>query len=180
MIRKSRKTALEHYQRNAGGEYIYTGDYMAYVEEGKTRKRAMTELWTVGAGIGILTVACGCIPAPGTQNTFYVLIPLMISILTAIACLWTLIQITGGGDPMKEYVYRESVQKMQGRFTGAACFAGLTALAELVYLVLNGGWGLPAVAVVALEGLVCGLGILGKKLFSRLKWQKNTGKSGEI
>ena len=77
---------------------------------------------------------------------------------------------------MKEYVYRDSVQKMQGRFTGAACFAGLTALAELVYLALNGGWGLPAVAVVALEGLVCGLGILGKKLFSGLKWQKRPKK----
>lgn len=179
MIRKSRKSALEHYQVNAGGEYIYTGGYMAYVEQAKPRKQALTELWALAGAMGIGAVACGCIPAPGTQNTFYVLIPLMISIITAIACLWTLGQITAGGDPMKEYVYRDSVEKMQGRFSAAAFFAGLTALMELVHLLLSGGWCASALAVVLLEAAVCGLGIFGKRLFSALVWGKSGEKSGE-
>lgn len=179
MIRKSRKSALEHYQVNAGGEYIYTGSYMAYVDRGKPRKRALGELWAVAGGMGIGAVVCGCIPAPGTQNTFYVLIPLMISIITAIACLWTLGQVTGGGDPMKEYVYRDSVEKMQGRFSSAAFFAGLTALAELVYLTLSSQWCAAALAVVLLQVAVCGLGIFGKRLFSTLVWQKSGEISGE-
>ncbi len=172
MIRKSRKTALEHYQVNAGGEYIYTGAYMAYVDQGKTRKRALLELWAIAGAMGVGAVACGCIPAPGTQNTFYVLIPLMISIITAIACLWTLGQVTGGGDPMKEYVYRDSVEKMQGRLVAAAFFAGVTAAAELLYLILSGQWCAAALAVVLLQVAVCGLGILGKRMFSGLNWQK--------
>lgn len=179
MIRKSRKSALEHYQVNAGGEYIYTGGYMAYVEQGKTRKRALLELWVIAGGMAAGAVACGCIPAPGAQNTFYVLIPLMVSIITAIACLWTLGQVTTGGDPMKEYVYRDSVLKMQGRFIAAASFAGLTVLTELLYLILSGGWGVAALAVVVLEALVCGFGILGKRLFLTLVWQKTGEKSGE-
>ena len=179
MIRKNRKSALEHYQVNAGGEYIYTGSYMAYVDQGKPRKRALLELWAIAGGMAVGAVACGCIPAPGTQNTFYVLIPLMVSIITAIACLWTLGQVTAGGDPMKEYVYRDSVEKMQGRFVAAASFAGLTALTELLYLILSGGWGVAALAVVILEALVCGFGIHGKRLFSAIEWQKSGENSGE-
>lgn len=178
MIRKSRKSDLEHYQRNAGGEYIYTGGYMAFVQENKPRKRAMGELWCVTAAMVGCAVASGCIPAPGTQNTFYVLLPLMVAIITAISCVWTLGQVTAGGDPMKEYVYRDSVLKMQGKFSAAAFFAGVTGAAELLYLVLNGQWCLPALAVVALEAAACGLCILGKRMFSGLKWQKSPETSG--
>ena len=41
---------LEYFQRNAAGEYIYTGAHMTYVAEGKSRKRLLAELWTLGIG----------------------------------------------------------------------------------------------------------------------------------
>ena len=172
MIRKSRKSALEHYRRNAGGEYVYTGGYMVYEDRGKSRKRALGELWCITALGAAGNIGCGFISAPGTQNTAYVLLPLMCTVITAVACLWTLGQITSEGDPMKEYVYQDSVLKLPRRLIAGAVFSGLTAAGELLHLILSGLWGLPGLAVVALDVAALVLYFFGKSRFSALKWQK--------
>lgn len=62
MSQKNKHSKLEYFQRNAAGEYIYTGAHMTYVSEGKSRKRLLTELWGTGIGGGICLLA-GWIPA---------------------------------------------------------------------------------------------------------------------
>ncbi len=171
MIRKSRKSALEHYQVNAGGEYVYTGKYLKYQNTGKSRKRALLELWGVAAAMTACVITCGCIPAPGMVNTFYVLIPLMAEIVLAVTCLWALGQITAEGDPMKEYVYEDSVKKLPGRFLATAVFAGITILTELLFLILSGGMGLLAAVVLLLQAAALALALLGRRLMGKTRWE---------
>lgn len=173
MIRKNRKSALEHYQVNAGGEYVYTGKYLRYQQQEKSRKQALTGLWALCIPMAAAAVACGCIPAPGMVNTFYVLLPLMVEIVLVISCLWSLGQITAGGDPMKEYVYRDSVEKLPGRLVAVMVFAGITTAAELLYLILEGGFGLSVGVVLGLQVLVFALAMWAKKNISQMKWTEN-------
>lgn len=168
MIRRSRKSALEHYQVNAGGEYVYTGKYLRY--QGESRRRALLTLWVICVPMAAAAVACGCIPAPGMVNTFYTLLPLMVELVLAVSCLWSLGQITAGGDPMKEYVYRDSVERLPGRLTATMVFAGLTAGCELLYLIRNGGFGLEMGLVLGLQAVVFLLAMGAKSNISGMKW----------
>lgn len=170
MIRKSRKSALEHYQVNAGGEYVYTGKYLRYQENGKSLKRALGELWGVCTAMVVCVIACGCIPAPGMVNTFYVLLPLMLEIILAVSCLWLLGQITAGGDPVKEYVYHDSVEKLPGRLMATMILAAATVVTELLYLILNGDFVLSAGVVLGLQVLAFVLAFGAKRSIFQMKW----------
>lgn len=170
MVRKSRKSALEHYQVNAGGEYVYTGRYLKYRNEGKSRKRALAELWAVSLLMTGCTLACGCIPAPGMVNTFYVLLPLILEIILACTCIWSLGQATVEGDPMKEYVYQDSVEKLPGRFLGTAIFAAATILMELLFLLLSKEVSVLVVLVLILQVAALLLAILGRRGIRRIHW----------
>lgn len=170
MLGKGKKSSLEQYQRNAAGEYIYTGKYFTCTADGTTRRRTLFQLWLLMGAMAGGSVAVGLFPAPGTTNTFYVLIPMVAEIILAMSCLWALGQLSAGGEPLKEYVYGVSVKKLPGRLTAVTVLAGLTALMELLYLLLNGGWGAAVMAVLGLEGLAAGLSLWAKYLISTLKW----------
>lgn len=173
MLGKKKKSALEQYQKNAAGEYIYTGKTLSYVDTGKSRKRAMIELGCLTGGMTLCSIGVGLFPAPGTVNTFYVLIPMILEIILSFACLWAVGQMVTGGDPMKEYVYDASVKPLPGRLMAVTLFSGLTVVCELLYLILNGGWGIPVMGVLVLELAAGVLAQVTKRTLSGLKWREN-------
>lgn len=172
MLGKRKKSALEQYQKNAAGEYIYTGKTLSYVDTGKSRKKAMIELGCLTGGMTLCSIGVGLFPAPGTVNTFYVLIPMILEIILSFTCLWAVGQMVTGGDPMKEYVYDASVKPLPGRLTATMVFALLTVLCEIIYLILNGGWGAAVMAVLLLEGAAAGLAQVTKRTISGLEWRE--------
>lgn len=171
MLGKKKKSALEQFQKNAAGEYIYTGKHYGFVRQKKSRKWALLELWGLGAAMTGCSLGPGMFPAPGTVNTFYVLIPMAAGMIAAMAFLWALGQLSVEGDPMKEYVYEASVIKMPGRLTAVTVFSVLTILCEMLFLCLNGGWGLPVVGVLLLEAGAAMLAQVTKRTLSGLEWQ---------
>lgn len=172
MIRKSRKSALEHYQVNAGGEYVYTGKYISWEKGGKERKKALGLLWGLSLLMTVGVIGAGCIPAPGLQDTFYVLLPLMVEIILAISCLWGLGQLTAGGEKLKEYVYRDSVEKLPGRYIAVVVFAAAAALMELLYLLLYGAFSVLVLLFWGMELLAVAAAMLSKTAISRLTWNE--------
>ncbi len=169
MIRKNRKSALEHYQVNAGGEYVYTGAWYTYLNEGKSRKQALTGLWAAAGAAGVCSILCGCIPAPGARDTFYVVLPLMVELILSLTVLWSLGQATLGGDPMKEYTYRDSVEKLPGRFLATAVFGGITILGLLLRMIL-GGLAVLDLALMGAEAANVVLSLSGRKQIRSLSW----------
>lgn len=172
MIRKSKKSALEQYQVNAGGEYVYTGAYISWEKGGKERKKTLIKLWGLSLAMTVGAIGAGCVPAPGLQDTFYVLLPLMVEIILAVSCLWGLGQLTAGGENLKEYVFTGTVEKLPGRYTAVVVFAAAAALLELLYLLLHGEFSMLMLLFWGLEVLSAGTAILTKKEISGLKWKK--------
>ena len=62
MSRKKKHSGLEYFQRNAAGEYIYTGKHMSYVSAEKSRKRLLLELWGLGTAGTACLLAGGFLP----------------------------------------------------------------------------------------------------------------------
>ena len=138
MSRKKKHSKLEYFQRNAAGEYIYTGKHMAYVPQGKSRKRLLGELWTLGVVGAICLLSSGFLPLGSFRGCFYVLIPYIAALLAAISCLWTISELTGGGDPLRQYVHDATVLKLPGRAMLSAVAALLCMLGEGLYCILHG------------------------------------------
>ena len=172
MIRKSRKKALDYYQKGADGKYVYTGGYMVWEKGGKARKATLGKLWALTVGAFGCAVAAGCIPAPGLADSIYVIVPLVIQIILAGACIWSLWQFSDEGEQIKEYIFHDSVEKLPGRLTGALVFALLTAVLEGLYLILNPGFASMILLFWVLEILSAGAAIWAKKIISRLEWTK--------
>ncbi len=141
MNRNKRHSKLEYFQRNAAGEYIYTGKHMSYVSTEKSRKRLLLELWGLGTAGTICLLLSGFLPLRSFRGCFYVLLPYMIALVAAISCLWTIGELTGGGDPLRQYIHDATVLKLPGRAMVSAVAALACISGEIVSCALNGADG---------------------------------------
>ena len=141
MNRNKRHSKLEYFQRNAAGEYIYTGKHMSYVSTEKSRKRLLLEMWGLGTAGTICLLLSGFLPLRSFRGCFYVLLPYMIALVAAISCLWTIGELTGGGDPLRQYVHDATVLKLPGRAMVSAVAALARLSGEIVSCALNGADG---------------------------------------
>ena len=141
MNRNKRHSKLEYFQRNAAGEYIYTGKHMSYVSTEKSRKCLLLELWVLGIAGTVCLLLSGFLPLRSFRGCFYVLLPYMIALVAAISCLWTIGELTGGGDPLRQYVHDATVLKLPGRAMVSAVAALACISGEIVSCALNGADG---------------------------------------
>lgn len=130
----------------------------------------------MGAAFAMLAAltAAGCLDAPGTGQSFYVLIPYMISLIAGISVCWALGRLTAGGGELRAYVYEATVEQLPVRSGFAIFGAGAAILGELVYILKNGteGKGIGCVIFLVLEGFVCGMTLIIKKQSSKMEWEK--------
>lgn len=172
MIRRKRRAYLDQFTKNAAGEYIYEGGHYTFQDTGKSRKRALTELWLLVGGGTAMVLAGGCIPAPGVGSCPYVLVPYVAALIASFSCVWSLGQLTAGGDPMREYVYHDSVEKLPGRALATAVCALLALAGECLYLGLHGGslaFGLLFLLLMAGGAAAV---FWARRTISRLNWTK--------
>ena len=172
--RRGRRDYLNDFRQNAAGEYLYTGEHYAFVEQGKSRRRFLIELWLLCGGALIAAVAAGCIPAAGMDSCFYVLIPYVVGLVAAVSLCWGLGRLTAGGDPLRAYVYQETVEKLPGRAALTAAAAGATLIGTAIRLILSGfdGKFWSSVLFLALEAAVLALSLLAKRWVQRQTWTK--------
>lgn len=172
--RRGRRDYLNDFRQNAAGEYLYTGEHYAFAEQGKSRRRFLTELWLLCGGALIAAVAAGCIPAAGMDSCFYVLIPYVVGLVAAVSLCWSLGRLTAGGDPLRAYVYQETVEKLPGRGALTAAAAGLTLIGAVIRLILFGFegeiWG--SILFLALEAIILAASLLAGQWVRRQKWTK--------
>ena len=160
MSRNKKHSKLEYFQRNAAGEYIYTGKHMSYVSAEKSRKRLLLELWGLGAAGTVCLLISGFLPLRSFRGCFYVLLPYMIALVAAISCLWTIGELTGGGDPLRQYVHDATVLKLPGRAMVSAVAALACMLGEIVSCALNGADGTVGTLIAFFLLLAAGTGAM--------------------
>lgn len=114
---------------------------MSYVSTEKSRKRLLLELWGLGTAGTICLLLSGFLPLRSFRGCFYVLLPYMIALVAVISCLWTIGELTGGGDPLRQYVHDATVLKLPGRAMVSAVAALACISGEIVSCALNGADG---------------------------------------
>lgn len=173
MNRRKKHSRLEHFQRNAAGDYVYTGAYVSYASTEKSRKRLLLELWGLVAVGTACLLACGFLPVKSFNGCFYVLLPYIASLITAISCLWAVGVLTSGGDPLRQYVHDATVLKLPGRSIVSAVAALACMLGEGIYCIQNGAGD--EVGNLIAFFLLCGVGAAAMVLLCRCirgaKWQ---------
>ena len=85
----------------------------------------------------VAVIAGGCIPAPGMQNCFYVLLPYLGEFLAAGSVIWALVKLGTDWSAVREYNYKQSVAVLPVRTAVTAVFSLLGIVCELIFFFVN-------------------------------------------
>lgn len=179
--RRGRRDHLNDFYRDVSGNYVYTG--VCYEHTGGVRANTalLRRLRLMAAVMAAAVLAGGCISAPGVGRCFYVLLPYAAEVGLTGSVVWATVRWQAREYPMREYVYRATVQALPGRCLGEAIAAGVGLAAEVVYLLLSGsgGRGVLAAVYLALKAVTLVAALFARQLVRRSAWEP-VGKSGEI
>ena len=107
----NRREHLNDFHLNVAGEYVYDGALYACRNDDAKQRRSKRAVWGMAAILIVAVIAGGCIPAPGMQNCFYVLLPYLGEFLGAASVIWALAKLGTDWSAVREYNY----QKKRGR-----------------------------------------------------------------
>ena len=146
---------------------------MSYVSTEKSRKRLLLELWGLGTAGTICLLLSGFLPLRRCRGCFYVLLPYLIALVAAISCLWIRLVLSGGGDPLRQYVHDATVLKLPGRAMVSAVAALACISGEIVSCALNGADGEigALIAVFLLLAVGAGAMVLLRRRIRGAVWQ---------
>lgn len=163
--RRGCRAYLNDIKINENGEYVYQGTYYIWNEEKKSRRRVLGELWVSCIVMLAAAVGAGCLPAPGVGNCAYVLLPYVAEVMAAVSVCWALARLSAGGNPLREYVYLATVDKLPGRVVLTAVFAGAAAVGEGIYVIKNGIQGKIGIIVLFIFLEIAALAAAGSMRF---------------
>lgn len=170
--KKRRRGYLADFTPSVDGEYVYTGALCRFAGD----ERAFGK-WRLRLGAGAVLpaavlFAAGFLPAPGSTDRFYVILPFLAAIICAFVGLWKSVRVLASGKVMREYVYTGALRQLPGWGLGGAIACAVTALAEIVHLCLRGFDGRAGAALGLLALLAGALGgfLLLRRTAAEKRW----------
>lgn len=178
--RKGRRAYLNDFQSTVNGEYIYAGRVYTFDGTKKDWRRFIGTLAGLGALLAAAAITAGSIPAPGTMDCFYVLLPYIASLFSAGSLLWGLCRMAAGGEKLREYIYHKTVPQFTPRAMATAICAGCALLGEAIFVFRNGTGGLAPGMVLFLlcEAVLLAGALLWRRAVERQSWSVS-GKDGD-
>ena len=144
--RRGRWAYLDDYKALANGEIIYTGKIYSY--SGSTPwKKSLAPLWLCAGVSGVCVAVCAMLPASGMMNTFYVILPWLLSFIGASSVVWALCRIAHHGEHLKEHIFKATVAALPIRTVFTTICGAVTMAGHIVKLVLDRGSETPAADV---------------------------------
>ncbi len=169
--RKNKRAYLDDFEKDLNGNYQYRGAHYRYADT-QPRGKALAQLWALCGGGFACVLAAGLVPSATAYAPFWLLLPYMAGLLAAGYTLYLLVRLTAGGEPLRAYVYEQTVQKLPGFCKITAVLAAITAAAQLVQLAL-GGQNLPArLLFTALQAAAGAALAIADKRFKAMKYEK--------
>ena len=170
--KKSGHSYLNDFQRNVAGDYIYAGDMY---ECGASREEIKQQKLFLGILTFLLSaavIAGGCINAPGLHNVFYLIIPLVCEVGATGSVTSAVLRFLSCEPPLREYIYRRSVEALPRRALFETVFAGIGLLCETVYCIINKIFVLMAAVYLILKTISIVLCFLIRKNAVKYPWTK--------
>lgn len=179
--RRGRRAHLNDFYRDVAGNYVYTGTCYVCRAAEQERTALLRRLWLLTAVLAAAVLAGGCISAPGMDRCFYVLLPYAAEVGLIGSVVWAMTRWQAREYPMREYVYKATVQALPGRCLAEAVLAGAGIIAEGVYLLLSGSGGRGAMAAVylLLKAVSLAAALFARHIVRRSVWEP-VGKNGEM
>lgn len=135
--RRGRRSYLEDFQKDVNGEYQYRGTMYRYegrLPYGKLRLR----LWLCCGFGAALVLAVNCLPGITANAPAYVTLPSMLGVLAACVAVWTLGRWSYHGQPLREYVYEQTVTRLKVMMIGTAVCCAAAAVGQIIAVAQNG------------------------------------------
>lgn len=157
---------------NSAGNYEYSGRMLSYDTPAVPRAKALAALWLLCGGMLVLAFASGCLQASGIDHCAYVLLPYAAEVVLGGTVCWALGRLTLAGDPIREYIHKQTAEKLPRCMAAAAIFALVTLAGEVLYLILNGaGEKLAGTIVFVIMQCVCLAALVAaRKIMLGLRW----------
>ncbi len=172
--RQSRRAYLNDFHLNERGEYVYEGKLIRFVETAITYRQYLMRIIMAAALMLIFTVAAECLPAVAMSRFGLTMIPWLGQIIAASLVVFSIWQIFRGKNPMREYVYKSSQEKLPMRVFLMAVFSFFTAATETIYILVK-GYAEEAAATILrpVFSLLCGLiAFYLYRLVKSTKWEQ--------
>ncbi len=169
--RAGRRAYLNDFKVTLSGEYVYTG--ATYLPEGDYKKtRLLIVLLSVVATA--LNVFCGSVPAEPMLNTFYVILPFVVTIACAIRVLWAATRLCINKLPLREYVLKQTFDVIRPVSTVMAIFSAVTVVATLIFGFIKGFSAFSALtcAFLVSQLFVIFIGLFLSKITKNVIWVK--------
>ena len=125
-----RRAYLNDFHRDLTGAYIYDGSHFHFAGDGW--KQALLRLWALGIVLVVLVLAGGFSGETMAHCVFQIL-PYLMEVGAVGSVVWALVRLTSGGEKLRAYVYKATVQALPGR-------AGLLLCLLLKAALLAGAW----------------------------------------
>lgn len=136
--RWNRYSKASQFTPGAGGELAYTGRYYTFQETEVSYRESMRRRTVFAVGSTVAVLICGFMPVPALVNTWYVLLPYMLTVLAVVSQIWALCRMAYWGNPLREYVYDTTVKQLPVRTIMAMILSMCTLCGQICYLVLHG------------------------------------------
>ncbi|MBQ8856512.1 MAG: hypothetical protein IJ024_00055 [Lachnospiraceae bacterium] len=171
---KGRKAYLNDFHKNEKGDYEYQGILYEWKGEEGTLCREMILLVGIGVVMLAALILAGCVDAPGAINCFYVVLPYTVSFIAGISMVWGMWRLLEGGNPLREYVYKASVEQIPIRAIFTIIGAGAAIVGEIVYLIGHGfqGKSVKSMEFLLLESVVFVLAVILRKRVMVMPWKR--------
>ena len=171
--RKSGRRAYLKYITLTPNGYEYTGPVCRCQNPPGERKRLLWQQGCCCAVMVVMAVAAGCLPAPGTANCFYVLLPYLWALSAVVLTCLAFGQLAVGGEPMRRYVYDRSLPKLPVRLGFTVAGAALTLAGETFYLLTaaDDGKFWAAALFMACQGGILTAALAMRRLCERMRYK---------
>ncbi len=134
--KQDKKHYLQDFQENPDGSYVYTGK--TWRADEPVRRRILVKLWALQAVMLFSVFLPGFVTTAGLLNTFYVIIPYGFWLISDFVLAYTLGSMTFGGNPLRNYIYENSVLKYPFCAMLPLAGAAMTVVALLIFLLCGG------------------------------------------
>lgn len=134
-----KKKKYRDFAENIDGEIVYNGELYRYSGENAApysdfRKRA----GVLAAAALISVVTAGTFAAPGTTDRFYIVLPLITSIILAVLMCCSLAGVMRRGEVIRQFDVDGKLNHLKGEAVLASFFSAATFIAYLVSLFTSG------------------------------------------
>lgn len=141
--KKTRKgrAYLQDFHKTESGGYRYEGAvYRAACSAGELRESVTRQILIAGAAFALSLIA-GCFPPAVMGSRLYILLPFAAELFFAFSLLYRSIRIRihGADGSLRSYIYMQTCEKFPLHAGLLTAFAGVTAGADLVWLILSKG-----------------------------------------